>query len=153
MKYKLPEGIEYYQFADIDPEIVKLCEFRTNRLWDFDIPEDTFNKCIIYQDQFFGNKHVCCINNSAGTIKFYQHMMYLQRVVNDPNDEEFVELEIIPAEIYLRENGDFNLFTVPLARNVLFLIGNQPYFCEELKYNMESKGCPEVVEGTFFRLE
>lgn len=46
-------------------------------------------------------------------------MMYLQRVVNDPNDEEFVELEIIPAEIYLRENGDFNLFTVPLARNVL----------------------------------
>lgn len=119
MKYKLPEGIEYYQFADIDPEIVKLCEFRTNRLWNFDIPEDTFNKCIIYQDQFFGNKHVCCINNSAGTIKFYQHMMYLQRVVNDPNDEEFVELEIIPAEIYLRENGDFNLFTVPLARNVL----------------------------------
>lgn len=31
----------------------------------------------------------------------------------------------------------------------IFLIGNQPYFCEELKYNMESKGCPEVVEGTF----
>lgn len=285
VKYKLPEGIEYYQFADIDPEIVKLCEFRTNRLWDFDIPEDTFNKCIIYQDQFFKNKHVYRIDNSAGTVKFYQHMMYLQRVVNDPNDEEFVELEIIPAEIYLRENGDFNLFTVPLARNVLevsdssqnkqglidyikdgiteiqppnhlfiafyegyqnyfisvdgstgesvrsssayripmcrttpfhhgsynigdaafyavypdkdttlqldgehglynklykdnpkvnkrteykfsflrkgqwyeptdiFLIGNQPYFCEELKYNMESKGCSEVVEGTFFRIE
>lgn len=153
MKYKLPEGIEYYQFADIDPEIVKLCEFRTNRLWDFDIPEDTFNKCIIYQDQFFDNKHVCCINNSAGTIKFYQHMMYLQRVVNGPNDEEFVELEIIPAEIYLRENGDFNLFTVPLARNVLEVSDssqNKQGLIDYIKVGIEEKQPPNHLFIAFY---
>ena len=129
MKYKLPEGIKYYQFADIDPEIVKLCEFRTNRLWDFDIPEDTFNKCIIYQDQFFGNKHVCCINNSAG------------------------ELEIIPAEIYLRENGDFNLFTVPLARNVLEVSDssqNKQGLIDYIKVGIEEKQPPNHLFIAFY---
>jgi len=119
VKYKFPSGIEYYEFADIDPEILKLCTFRTNRLWDFDIDPATFNQMIIYKDQFFGINHVYRVDNSSGTMKFYQHLMYLQRVVNNENDKDFVELEIIPAEIYLRENGTFMKFTVPLARNVL----------------------------------
>lgn len=101
----------------------------------------------------FDNKHVCCINNSAGTIKFYQHMMYLQRVVNDPNDEEFVELEIIPAEIYLRENGDFNLFTVPLARNVLEVSDssqNKQGLIDYIKVGIEEKQPPNHLFIAFY---
>ena len=80
-------------------------------------------------------------------------MMYLQRVVNDPNDEEFVELEIIPAEIYLRENGDFNLFTVPLARNVLEVSDssqNKQGLIDYIKVGIEEKQPPNHLFIAFY---
>lgn len=153
VRYNFPDGIEYYQFADIDPEILKLCEFRTNRLWDFDIDQDTFNKMIIYQDRFFGNKHVYRIDNSAGTSKFYQHLMYLQRVVNDENDKDYIELEIIPAEIYLRENGFPNKFTIPLARNVLEVSDssqNNQGLINYIKEGIQKKQAPNHLFVAFY---
>lgn len=153
VRYKFPTGIEYYEFADIDPAILKLCTFRTNRIWDFDIPPETFNKMIIYKDNFFGNNHVYREDNSAGTLKFYQHLMYLQRVVNDENEDSFVELEIIPSEIYLRENGDFYKFTVPLARNVLEMSDptqNKQGLIDFIKEGLAEKQAPNHLFVAFY---
>lgn len=153
IKYKFPTGIEYYEFADIDPQILKLCTFRTNKFWDFDIDPSTFNQMIIYKDQFFGINHIYRIDNSAGTVKFYQHLMYLQRVVNDENNENFVELEIIPAEIYLRENGTFMKFTIPLARNVLEVSDssqNRQGLIDYIKDGIAEKQAPNHLYIAFY---
>lgn len=153
VKYKFPTGIDYYVFADIDPKILKLCTFRTNKLWDFDIDPATFNQMVIYRDNFFGINHVYRIDNSAGKVNFYQHLMYHQRVVNDENEDSFVELEIIPSEIYLRENGVFHRFTIPLARNVLEVSDssqNKQGLIDYIKDGIAEKQAPNHLYIAFY---
>lgn len=125
VKYEFPD-IEYYQFADLEPEVIDLCEKRENPMLDLNIPPDTFNKFILYRDQKFGQYHIHrTVSNEGGTHNFKQHIMFLQRKVNDPLDNDFVELEIVPAEIYLRKDGEVYSFCVPFSRNVIEVNGPQ----------------------------
>lgn len=128
VRYDFPD-YDYYKYADIDPDIEKLCLVSHIDSWmvDVNLAKSNFNKLILFNlipvDTYL-IQTVLSVSDNNGNITTpaqYSEVKNFQRVINDTESDDFVEFKIIPSEmrgvVLTHDENYTGTASMPVTRN------------------------------------